>query len=462
MRAGVAQATITPALGTHLSGYGIRPPANTIHDDLSCSALVFEAGETRIGLLSCDLVGLPVAVVQAWRPYLATCSGIPATNILIACSHTHAGPVTGMLQEPSGEREQAYLEHLKHALAGALAVAAATLQPARLSLATGRLRTQRNRRDRLGDAAGPVDDTVSVLRVDALAPVPSSPAATGRARRDGPSQQTTGGDAVGQRPPAAPSPHSLATVVHYASHPVALREQNFGLSADYVGWVRRAVQLALGAPCLFLQGACGDLVPVLPMVAMPEGRAPRVSPDVEVQLDAAKRIGLAIGQIAVEAARERPRDGGASGCRLPLGATLRTFTADLKAPLSVPGALAERPGGSLPFEVQCLRLGPLAIVGLPVEPLCAVGLAIQHLGPFPSGDDGESVLEPATIWCAGYANGCYGYLPPEGEYARGGYEVARAHRYYQQPAAFAPGTAAQAVAAAADGLTALFSVAGSR
>ncbi|HEY8742926.1 MAG TPA: hypothetical protein VIU62_07505, partial [Chloroflexota bacterium] len=359
MRAGVAQATITPALGTQLSGYSIRAPANSIHDDLSCGALVFEEGESLIGLLACDLIGLPVAVVQRWRPYLATCSGIPAANILISCSHTHAGPVTGMLEEPVGERERAYLEHLKHALAGVLTVAAANLQPARLSLATGRLRTQRNRRDRPGNAAGPVDDWVSVLRVDAFAPVHSAAEVTGAERGHSFSGQTTGGG-TSEQDPAAPSSRPLATVVHYACHPVALREQNFGFSADYVGWVRQVMEQALGAPCLFLQGACGELVPVLPMVPTPDGRAPRVSPDVAIQLDAAKRIGLAIGQVAAEAAQERPRDDGVGDRPARLGATLQTFSADLRAPVSAPEALPEPAVGSLPFEVQCLRLGPLA------------------------------------------------------------------------------------------------------
>jgi neutral ceramidase len=451
MRAGAARATITPALGTHLSGYGVRAPANAIHDELSATALVLQEGETLIGLLACDLVGLPVAVVRDWRPYLAACSGVPATNILIACSHTHAGPVTGMLQEPFGEREQAYREHLKHALAGALTVAAATLRPARISLATAHLRTQRNRRDGLGGVAGPLDDTVSVMRVDALAPGMASPGGAGADRRGGAEQDH----------PAAHSSHPLATVVHYASHPVALREQNFGFSADYVGWVRQALQQALEAPCLFLQGACGDLVPVLPMVTVAEGRAPRVAPDIAVQLDAAKRIGQAIGKAAVEAAQARPGDGGNLAPLVALGVARQTFTADLALPVSALAAPGAGPATPLGFEVQCLRLGPLAIVGLPVEPLCAVGQAIQRLGPFPSGAEGGAAQEPATIWCAGYANGCYGYLPPEGEYARGGYEVARAHRYYGQPAAFAPHTAAQAVAAAAEGLAALFGAAGS-
>jgi hypothetical protein len=101
-------------------------------------------------------------------------------------------------------------------------------------------------------------------------------------------------------------------------------------------------------------------------------------------------------------------------------------------------------GRPVPFEVQALRVGSLAIVGLPVEPLSAVGLALRGLRP------------GAPLWCAGYANGCYGYLAPEEEYARGGYEVEQAYRYYRWPAPFAKTCAAQVIEAASAALQQLF------
>jgi hypothetical protein len=47
----------------------------------------------------------------------------------------------------------------------------------------------------------------------------------------------------------------------------------------------------------------------------------------------------------------------------------------------------------------------------------------------------------------GYADGNPGYIPPEAEFAHGGYEVDEAHRYYGFPATFAPDSIPRLLAA---------------
>jgi hypothetical protein len=54
----------------------------------------------------------------------------------------------------------------------------------------------------------------------------------------------------------------LATLVNYACHPTTLAWQNRLISPNYVGALREVVERNTdGAPCLFLQGASGDLGP---------------------------------------------------------------------------------------------------------------------------------------------------------------------------------------------------------
>src|SRR5262249_40078791 len=53
----------------------------------------------------------------------------------------------------------------------------------------------------------------------------------------------------------------LATLVNYACHPTTLAWDNTAISPDYVGAMREVIEQATGAPCLFLQGASGDLGP---------------------------------------------------------------------------------------------------------------------------------------------------------------------------------------------------------
>jgi hypothetical protein len=49
--------------------------------------------------------------------------------------------------------------------------------------------------------------------------------------------------------------------VNYACHPTTLAWQNKLISPDYIGAMRETVETETNAPCLFLQGASGELAP---------------------------------------------------------------------------------------------------------------------------------------------------------------------------------------------------------
>src|SRR5213078_1736439 len=51
------------------------------------------------------------------------------------------------------------------------------------------------------------------------------------------------------------------TLVNYACHPTTLAWDNRLISPDYPGAMRETVEKATGAPCVFLQGASGELGP---------------------------------------------------------------------------------------------------------------------------------------------------------------------------------------------------------
>src|SRR5205823_11055658 len=54
---------------------------------------------------------------------------------------------------------------------------------------------------------------------------------------------------------------AIALAVTYAAHPTLQDPKTMLFSADYPGALAAAVEKAWGAPCLFLQGAAGDLSP---------------------------------------------------------------------------------------------------------------------------------------------------------------------------------------------------------
>ena len=53
----------------------------------------------------------------------------------------------------------------------------------------------------------------------------------------------------------------MGTIVNYACHPTTLGWDNRLISPDYVGSMRELVESKTKAPCLFLQGASGELSP---------------------------------------------------------------------------------------------------------------------------------------------------------------------------------------------------------
>ena len=53
----------------------------------------------------------------------------------------------------------------------------------------------------------------------------------------------------------------LAIAVNYACHPTTLAWENTLISPDYIGALREVVETATACPCLFIQGASGDIGP---------------------------------------------------------------------------------------------------------------------------------------------------------------------------------------------------------
>src|SRR5262249_54961517 len=157
-------------------------------------------------------------------------------QILVLFSHTHAAGLMdlGRSSLPGGDLIAPYLDDLAGRLAALVRQARAAVEPVTVSYGTGRCSLAANRDFWDADSgqfvcgltpAGPADDTVLVARITAASGVP------------------------------------LATVVNYACHPTTLAWQNTLISPDFPGAMREVVESATGVPCLFIQGASGDLGP---------------------------------------------------------------------------------------------------------------------------------------------------------------------------------------------------------
>ncbi len=252
--AGVARRDITPPVGIYhrMWGAATHDQSTGIHRPLTCTALAIaplapseqatEKQEYREHDLQRAQIILAVDHCLLWEAELTAlmsrvCSGtgLRADQVQVAFSHTHAAGLMDPARSdlPGGELIQPYLVDLAGWIVDAIQEALKTLAPSQIVFGQGRcsLATNRDFWDETSkqfvcgfSPTGIADDTIVVARFTVAT-------------------------------------QTLATVVNYACHPTTLAWDNTLISPDYVGAMRQVVEAATSAPCLFLQGASGDLGP---------------------------------------------------------------------------------------------------------------------------------------------------------------------------------------------------------
>jgi hypothetical protein len=244
VRLGLGRRDITPPVGIYhrLWGAAKQDQATGVHRSLTATAVVFQAAEgpttpeSEQVLVALDLCILWRREMEAVLSAVCRQAGLAPGQVVCNFNHTHSSGLPGLerVNMPGGDLIPAYLDRLNEAVAAAVAEARAAARPATLAFGTGvcPLATHRDFWDEDSgqfvcgfNPGGSVDKTVLVAR------------ATGE---DG-------------RP--------LATLVNYACHPTTLAWDNTLISPDFPGAMREVIERATGAPCVFLQGASGEVGP---------------------------------------------------------------------------------------------------------------------------------------------------------------------------------------------------------
>jgi hypothetical protein len=241
---GAARADITPPVGISARNWGAarHDVAEGIHRPLTATALALRAGPEDVPLIL-------VALDLGWwrtrdderyvRDALLDALALDPARVVIALSHTHAGP--SICREdaarPGGHLVGPYLDHVRDTVIRIARQALANSVPSTLTWQYGRCDLACNR---------DLPDPERPRLVCGFNPTPAADAApddtllVGRVTGDG--------------------GRILATLVNYACHPTTLAWENRLISPDYVGVLREVVEAGTeGAPCLFLQGASGEL-----------------------------------------------------------------------------------------------------------------------------------------------------------------------------------------------------------
>jgi neutral ceramidase len=265
LRAGIARVDITPSASMQMYGYENRTCglANGAHDRLFAKALVLEANDSRLAIVTMDLGSIASSNLPS---EVASKLHIPV--LLLSASHTHSGPEF-MLDNGSPSNVpagRAYQEELEHKIFSAVEEASRSTFPARLGVGRGSLQLGYNRlllRDNGRARAlfenpervpyGPVDPEFVLLRVEDL------------------------------------NGNSRALVVHYAVHAVVLGPTSCKYSADYPGVMQSTVEQELkGAQVMFVQGGAGDVNPLF------MGRSGKEDDDFKVMQTMGSLLGAAV------------------------------------------------------------------------------------------------------------------------------------------------------------------------
>jgi len=155
-KAGLARVNITPDKPLWLAGYAARqrPAEGKLHD-LWIKVLALEdARGRRAVVVTSDLLGFPKAMADAISAELQTQHKLRRAQIMLACSHTHSGPVlSGALLDiyPLDDKQMAMIEqysrNLEKAVVKAVGEAISRLAPATVWTGEGTTDFAANRRN---------------------------------------------------------------------------------------------------------------------------------------------------------------------------------------------------------------------------------------------------------------------------------------------------------------------------
>jgi hypothetical protein len=245
---GIARADITPPPGIYARCWGAAKHdiAEGIHRPLMLTCVTFQsrADDRPLVLMSLDLMSWR-SREDEWflRGAVLGALSLDESRLMMCLSHTHSAPSVRAedSEKPGGHFIAAYRNKLKDLAIDAARSALANREPAIVPwrYATCDLARNRDLPEPEGkrlicgfNESGPADDTLLVGSI-----------------RDG----------YGA---------AIATIVNYACHPTTLGWENKLISPDYVGALREMIESQTGrAPCLFLQGASGELAPAEQYVA---------------------------------------------------------------------------------------------------------------------------------------------------------------------------------------------------
>ena len=134
LQAGAATSNITPWLGVTMPGSFHPRYGEDVHDELLAKALVIDNGDVRIAMVTCDLIAVPEAIVNAVKARIQERCGISPECVMVNATHTHSG--AGVSNLLGVGEDEGYTTWLPLKVADAVELAVKRMQPARAGFAS--------------------------------------------------------------------------------------------------------------------------------------------------------------------------------------------------------------------------------------------------------------------------------------------------------------------------------------
>jgi neutral ceramidase len=421
LRAGAAASDISPIeFPVNMPGGFSANMAQSCHDPLYARSIVLNRGAIAFSLSVVDSLGAGPEVLDEAKRIASERTGIPTNRMLVCSTHTHSAPSSGPKSNPA--QTQGYRKIFVDGLADSITRAHGALQPALV-----------------GAAVRPLPDEVFnrrwFLKPGRMAPNPFG-------KMDQVKMNPPNSSETLDRPAGPTDPDiTVLSVQTHKRQPLGLFA-NYSLhyvggmppaqvSADYFGEFARLMPSRLNASSSFVammsNGASGDIN----NIPFGSSRPPR-EPFEQIRIVAQKAADTAWR--AVQDIGQHQSTPGLAMLEKELTLRFRRPTPEqleeAKALLAIKDKEAierlprlaqnyarntiasyERPEETLTIKLQAIRIGDLAICGIPFETFVEIGLQLKRESPFPK------------TMVVGLANGRHGYLPTPEHHSLGGYET---------------------------------------
>ena len=370
---------------------------------------MLENAESAVAIVSVDVLALSSEFIKRVRNAIHANTGLPPESVMIASTHTHAGPVTiTTFFNPDGGVDRDYMNTLAKAIEEAVTNAWRGRFPARVGVGVGHVEgVGVNRRS---SDQKPIDEQIGIIKVtDAEA-------------------------------------NTRCVLINYSCHPTVLGPDNLHVTGDFPAFAVKEIESALGGDSLamFVNGTQGNISmghssELSAIGIITPGRTFERAAELGHLLSAATLATLP----SIEVDDHPTLKSSTFPVPLPLkeyppvaetSRALHESEANLAALISGNGDRTDQvqrarseqlyasinnfyaretlafADGMLPIELQGIRINDTVFVAVPAEVFVEIGLQLKQTASH-------------SIFIVGIANGYIGYLPTGAAHEVGGYEV---------------------------------------